>query len=117
MIDQRGVRPRLAEIAIEIETGRYLSYRVASIQSKGQIPNYESSAAKVYHSELGQRLANTGVQVMGLQGALREGSKYSRLRGRFARTYVTSAGTTIAAGTSEIQRGIIATRGLGLPRG
>ncbi len=115
--DRDGVRPRLAEIAIEIEAGRYLSYRVASIQAKGQIPNYESSAAKVYHSELGQRLANTGVQVMGLQGTLREGSKYARLRGRFARTYVTSAGTTIAAGTSEIQRGIIATRGLGLPRG
>ena len=36
---------------------------------------------------------------------------------RFARTYVTSVGTTIAAGTSEIQRGIIAGRGLGLPRG
>ncbi len=117
VIDQRGVRSRLAEIAIEIETGRYLSYRVASIQSKGQIPNYESSAAKVYHSELGQRLAGTGLQVMGLYGALCEGSKHSRLRGRFSRTYVTTVGITIAAGTSEIQRGIIATRGLGLPRG
>jgi alkylation response protein AidB-like acyl-CoA dehydrogenase len=117
VIDKRGVRPRLAEIAIEIETGRYLSYRVASIQAKGQIPNYESSAAKVYHSELGQRLAATGLQVMGLYGALREGSRQARLRGRFARTYVTSVGITIAAGTSEIQRSIIANRGLGLPRG
>ena len=115
--DGDGVRPRLAEIAIEIETGRYLSYRVASMQAREQIPNYESSAAKVYHSELGQRLARTGLQVMGLYGQLREGSKYSRLRGRFARTDVTSAGATIAAGTSEIMRGIIATRGLGLPRG
>ena len=87
------------------------------MQAREQIPNYESSAAKVYHSELGQRLARTGLQVMGLYGQLREGSKYARLRGRFARTYVTSAGATIAAGTSEIQRGIIATRGLGLPRG
>ena len=117
IIDQRGVRPRLAEIAIEIEVGRYLSYRVASIQARGQIPNYESSAAKVFHSELGQRLANRGVQIMGLSGQLREESKYARLRGRFARSYLTSVGATIAAGTSEIQRGIIATRGLGLPRG
>ena len=116
LIDEAGVRPRLAEAAIEIETGRLLSYRVASMQAKGHIPNYESSAAKVYHSELGQRLANTGVAVMGMQGALREESKYARLRGRFARTYVTSVGGTIAAGTSEIMRGIIATRGLGLPR-
>ena len=117
IIDQRGVRPRLAEIAIEIEVGRYLSYRVASIQAHGQIPNYESSAAKVFHSELGQRLADSGVQVMGLSGQLREESKHARLRGRFARTYLTSVGSTIAAGTSEIQRGIIAQRGLGLPRG
>jgi len=51
-----------------------------------------------------------------MQGALREDSRYARLRGRFARTYVTSVGATIAAGTSEIMRGIIATRGLGLPR-
>jgi alkylation response protein AidB-like acyl-CoA dehydrogenase len=117
VIDGRGVRTRLAETAIEIEAGRYLSYRVASMQAKGHIPNYESSASKVYQSELGQRLANTGVQIMGPYGALREESKHARLRGRFARTYVTSVGLTIAAGTSEIQRGIIAQRGLGLPRG
>ena len=114
--DGRQLRLRLADVAVEIETGRLLSYRVASMQAKGHIPNYESSAAKVYHSELGQRLANTGVAVMGMQGTLREDSKYARLRGRFARTYVTSVGNTIAAGTSEIMRGIIATRGLGLPR-
>ncbi len=112
-----GVRAKLAELAIENQVGRYLSYRVASMQSRGQIPNYESSAAKVYHSEYGQRLTNAGVQIMGLRGQLREGSKHARLRGRFARTYLTSIGLTIAAGTSEIMRNIIAQRGLGLSRG
>ena len=117
VVDQPGIRPRLAETAIEIEVGRYLSYRVASMQARSLIPNYESSAAKVYHSEAGQRLARTGLHIMGLYGPLREGSPHARLRGRFARTYVTSLGSTIAAGTSEIQRNIIAQRGLGLPRG
>ena len=56
------------------------------------------------------------VQIMGLYGILDEESKHARLRGRFARTYLTSIGSTIAAGTSEIQRGIIAQRGLGLSR-
>ncbi len=115
--DGDRVRLALADLAVENQVGRYLSYRVASMQSRGQIPNYESSAAKVYHSEYGQRLARTGLSIMGLHGQLREGSKHARLRGRFARTYVTSIGGTIAAGTSEIMRGIIANRGLGLPRG
>ncbi len=111
-----GTQAKLAELAIENQVGRYLSYRVASMQSRGQIPNYESSAAKVYHSEYGQRLAGAGLQIMGMHGTLREESKHARMRGRFARTYLTSIGSTIAAGTSEIQRGIIAQRGLGLSR-
>ena len=111
-----SVKAKLADLAIENQVGRYLSYRVASMQSRGQIPNYESSAAKVYHSEYGQRLAGAGLQIMGMRGTLREGSKHARMRGRFARTYLTSIGGTIAAGTSEIQRGIIAQRGLGLSR-
>jgi alkylation response protein AidB-like acyl-CoA dehydrogenase len=111
-----GVRPKLAEMSIEIEVGRYISYRVASIQARGQIPNYEASVAKVYHSELSQRLARLGVSVLGLYGQLEPDSKWSRLKGRFERTYITSLGATIAAGTSEVQRNVIATRGLGLPR-
>jgi alkylation response protein AidB-like acyl-CoA dehydrogenase len=114
---RNGVKAKLAELAIENQVGRYLSYRVASMQEHGQIPNYESSAAKVYHSEYAQRLAGAGLNIMGLYGALTDESKHTRLRGRFSRNYVTTLGTTIAAGTSEIQRGIIANRGLGLSRG
>jgi alkylation response protein AidB-like acyl-CoA dehydrogenase len=110
------IKLKVAELALENEVGRYLSYRVASMQERKQIPNYESSAAKVYHSEYGQRLARAGLHIMGLYGQLREGSKHARLRGRFARTYITSVGVTIAAGTSEVQRNIIAQRGLGLSR-
>jgi alkylation response protein AidB-like acyl-CoA dehydrogenase len=114
--DHETMRLKLADLALENQVGRYLSYRVASMQERSMIPNYESSAAKVYHSEYGQRLADAGLQIMGMYGQLREGSKYARLRGRFSRTYITSVGSTIAAGTSEIQRGIIAQRGLGLSR-
>jgi alkylation response protein AidB-like acyl-CoA dehydrogenase len=115
--DREATRMALADLAVGNEVGRYLSYRVANMQERGQIPNYESSAAKVYHSEYAQKLSGLGLNIMGMYGALREGSKYERLRGRFARTYVTSVGITIAAGTSEVQRNIIANRGLGLSRG
>jgi Acyl-CoA dehydrogenases len=115
--DRDATRMALADLAVENEVGRYLSYRVANMQERGQIPNYESSAAKVYHSEYAQKLSGLGLNIMGMYGTLREGSPHARLRGRFARTYVTSVGATIAAGTSEVQRNIIANRGLGLSRG
>src|SRR3989454_12012056 len=70
-----GFKAKLAELAIENQVGRHLSYRVASMQEHGQIPNYESSAAKVYHSEYGQRLARAGLNMMGLYGQLEEGSE------------------------------------------
>ena len=112
------VRNKLAELVIESDVGRYLSYRVASIQARGEVPNYESSAAKGYLSELAQRVAGAGVNIMGLAGQVRpESSKWADLQGAFTMSYMVSLGGTIAGGTSEIQRGIIAHRGLGLPRG
>ncbi len=118
LIADQMVRNRLADIAIETELGRFLSYRVATMQAKGQVPNMEASAAKVYLSELAQRLALAGVQIMGLYGQVRpETKKYARLRGEFTMTYMTSVGGTIAGGTSEIMRNVIAWRGLDLPRG
>jgi alkylation response protein AidB-like acyl-CoA dehydrogenase len=112
------VRNKLAELVIESDVGRYLSYRVASIQARGEVPNYESSAAKGYLSELAQRVAGAGVNIMGLAGQVRpESSKWAGLQGAFTMSYMVSLGGTIAGGTSEIQRGIIAQRGLGLPRG
>ena len=118
LIGETIVRNRLAEIAIETEMGRFLSYRVASIQARGEVPNMEASVAKVYNSELSQRLAGTGVEIMGLYGQVRpESKKWARLRGEFTMSYMMTLGISIAGGTSEIMRNIIAQRGLGLPRG
>ncbi len=111
------LRQKIADRWIEVEVSRNLAYRIASIQEAGKIPNYEASMGKVYSSELNVRLAHTGFQALQLFGQLYEASKWSKLRARFAlgtQTYLT---TTIGGGTSEIQRNIIATRGLGLPRG
>ncbi len=112
-----GVRYRLAEIGVEIEAGQNLCYHVASLQQAGKIPNYEASIAKLYSSELGQRLAATGMDLLGLYGQLHPHSKYAYLRGRIERYCQVAVAETIAGGTSEIMRAIIAIRGLGLPRG
>jgi len=110
------LRQRVAEMAIEIEIGRMLSYRVAWLQSKELPLGYMSSLVKLYHSELSQRLVNVAMQVLGLYGPLERGSKWAQLRGRIERLYLVTVSNTFGGGTSEIQRLIIATKGLGLPR-
>jgi len=111
------VRHKLAELRIEFEVGRLLAYRVAWVQAQGRIPNQEASMSKLFGSELQQRLARAGVEIMGLGGQLRPGSKWAPMAGRIADYYLGAVSTTIAAGTSEVMRNIIAIRGLGLPRG
>jgi alkylation response protein AidB-like acyl-CoA dehydrogenase len=111
----RTVRYELTDRMVEADVARMLSFRVVSLQAQGLIPNYEASVVKNYASELTQRIYNTAVKVLGLYGVLQ--SDDAPESGRYARGYIQSAGSTIAAGTSEIQRNIIAIRGLGLPRG
>jgi alkylation response protein AidB-like acyl-CoA dehydrogenase len=115
--DRPQLRNRIADRLIEVETGRSLSYRIASIQEAGGIPNYEASMAKLFFSELSTRVSFTGFEVLGLYAQLRNDDRLARLRGRFGLGTMTYLTTTIGGGTSEIQRNIIATRGLGLPRG
>ena len=110
-------RYRLAEIGIEFEVGRLLAYRVGWMQSKNMIPNVEASISKLFGTELQQRVARYGLNMLGLGGAVRPGSARAALQGRLERYYLSAASLTIAAGTSEIMRNIIAGRGLGLPRG
>ena len=110
------VRNKLAEMAIEVEVGRMLTYRAAWTQSKGLPASYEGPMSKLYTSELSQRLARTGMELLGLFGQLYGDSKYAWLHGAITRTYLASVGNTLLAGTSEIERNVIATIGLGLPR-
>ncbi|MBI4312207.1 MAG: acyl-CoA dehydrogenase family protein [Chloroflexi bacterium] len=111
------IAARLAEFQIEINVARMLSYRVAWMQSKGLIPNAEASESKLFASEMGQRMANFGTQLMGLHSQLDKGSLRAVYEGSAGRSYMLSVPGTIAGGSSEIQRNIIASRGLGLPRG
>ena len=110
------IRQRLAQLSIEIEVTRLLYYQLAHILHKGAIPNYQSSMQKTFATELTQRMTNVGMDILGLYGQLKEDSKWAKLRGEIEKYYRTSVVQTIVAGTSEIQRNIIAQRGLGLPR-
>ncbi len=109
-------RYELADRAIEVQVAIMLSHRVISVQLKGQMPVQEASITKLYCSELGQRIARTAIGLAGLYGQLGPESPWAPLVGRIERMYLIQVGATLAGGTSEIQRNIIATRGLGLPR-
>ena len=111
------VRNLLAERYIEAETARLLAYGVAWMQSQALVPNKEASMSKVFGSETLQRVTSTGMEILGLYGQLRPGDKWAPLKGRVPDNWMFSFSHTIAAGTSEVQRNIIASRGLGLPRG
>ncbi len=108
------LRYELSDRMVETEVARMLSYRVASMQARGLIPNYEASSLKLFSTELNQRIARTAIHVLGLYGQLK--GETAPNRGGWLATYLRSQAYTIEGGTSEIQRNIIAQRGLGLPR-
>jgi len=110
------LKQKLAELSVEIETGRLLAYRTAWLTSRGQLAAAEASMSKVYGTELLQRLAQVGMEILGLYCQLKEGSPWTKLKGRIEGLYLSCLGPTIAAGTSEIQRNIIAWYGLNMPR-
>jgi alkylation response protein AidB-like acyl-CoA dehydrogenase len=104
----------MPDLAIELEIGRLLAYRVAWQQSQGLVPNYEASMSKLFGTEWQQRMAQAAIRIAGLAaGAVDETDPFLA---RVQHQYLTSVSMTIAGGTSEIQRNIMATRGLGLPR-
>ncbi|MFO8010669.1 MAG: acyl-CoA dehydrogenase family protein [Dehalococcoidia bacterium] len=114
--EEAVVRHKLAQCQIELETWRQWAYWVAWLQSKGAHVPGESSAVKRFGSELMVKVSQIGLEVLGMYGPLKEGSKRARLYGRFAYASEHDLGMTIAGGTTEIQKNIIAWMELGLPR-
>ena len=111
------LRGEIADRYVEGHLARLFSYRVISMQLRGGIPNYEASMQKLFTDVLVQQIARTAMKTLGLYGQLWDAEDArTPLRARWSRGYVGCVAATIGGGTSEIQRNIIATRGLGLPR-
>lgn len=112
-----AVRQRIAELYIDIQLGRNLAYKIAWLQEKGGLVFAASAASesKVFGTELIQRIANFGTEIMGKYGQV-EDSRWSPLKGSLIDLYQQVMGYTISAGSNEIQRNLIAWVGLGLPR-
>jgi len=110
------IRQKLAEMAVEIEVSRMMCYRIAWMYSKNLHPNYEASMSLVFLSEMMRHIADVGMDIAGPYGELEWDSKWAPLRGKIERLCLNCLSIGVGGGTNEIQRNIIAQRGLGLPR-
>lgn len=112
------IRNKLAHLHVESQAVRLLTYRIVWLHStaKERDISYEVSMGRLSGSLFQQHVAAAAMDILGPYGQLDPSSKYAPLED-FRREYLWSLAATVGAGTSEIQRNIIATRGLGLPRG
>ena len=114
--DDPLIKDELAELAVENEVLRMMCYRIAWMYSKNLHPSYESSMSLLLSSELLRHTANVGMRVLGHYGELDQDSKWAVSKARVMRTYLSCISIGVGGGTNEIQRNIVAMRGLGLPR-
>jgi alkylation response protein AidB-like acyl-CoA dehydrogenase len=110
-------RQKIAQAQIEAHVFRLIGLRNLTRAQHGHAPGPEASVVKLYWSEMDKRLQETAVGVEGMYGALAPGSPLAIEDGRWQYGWMWAQAETIYAGSSEIQRNIIAERVLGLPRG
>ncbi|MET1003750.1 MAG: acyl-CoA dehydrogenase family protein [Acidimicrobiia bacterium] len=115
------IRQRIAQLATQAEVARVLGLRVvdASVKSErggGAPPTVESSIYKLFATEFSRRLASAAMDIGGPGSQLRVKTEEAPMAGRSESTYRYTVIDTIGGGASEIQKNIIARRGLGLPK-
>lgn len=110
------VRDRIGALAAEIEAARLLALQTAEAMQRGEVPVYQAAMSKVYGSELMERLAQSAFDLLGTGASLQPGPASALIDGRFEYAVRDALLYTIGGGTNEIQRTLIALRGLDLPR-
>ena len=105
------IRQKLAQSFLELEVFRLTNLRALSKMANSKVPGPEGSILKLYWSEMNQRMQQTAMETLGPYGQMKDIDD-----GRWVFNYLRSRGNTIEAGTSEIQRNIVAERVLGLPK-
>jgi alkylation response protein AidB-like acyl-CoA dehydrogenase len=115
-LDDPDVRARLGRAATELEVSRLLQRRSAWMAAEGVVPEAEGPMSKLFSSEALERSAQDLTEMMGADALRSYFDPTAPEGGRIEHMLRFSIGTTIYAGTSEVQRNIIAQRGLGLPR-
>ncbi|HSO95586.1 MAG TPA: acyl-CoA dehydrogenase [Acidimicrobiia bacterium] len=116
VLERAAVRDRLTRAVTDLHAGRLLSARMSDLATTGALPIVEGSMAKLFSSEALVRASAGLLDSVGAAGMLSSGAVGAPADGWVEVMHRHAQVTTIRAGTSEIQRTIIAERGLGLPR-
>ena len=116
LCDDPIVRNRMAALASEIEVGRQLMMHCAELAADGITPPEYGAMSKVFSGELMERFGEGALDIIGMRAALSEQMPGALDNGRFEQNLRHSLMWVISIGTNEIQRNLIAQRGLGLPR-
>jgi alkylation response protein AidB-like acyl-CoA dehydrogenase len=115
VIDKPWVQQNLARVFAKMQVLRLMNWKQAWAAEKGHPNMADSSAIKVFGSELGMEAYRALLEVTGCAGTLGDGSPGAVLQGRVESAYRNGLILTFGAGTNEIQRDIIAMAGLGMP--
>jgi alkylation response protein AidB-like acyl-CoA dehydrogenase len=109
-------RERIGALAADIEVGRQLMIHCAELAESGTTPPEMGAISKVFSGELMERFGEAALDILGPRAALSQGAPGALRHGRYEQNLRHSLMWVISIGTNEIQRSLIAQRGLGLPR-
>jgi alkylation response protein AidB-like acyl-CoA dehydrogenase len=109
-------RDRLMKLQARALSMKHHGMRMLTCNLKGESPGVAGLIVKLQNCQLNFDMAALAIDVMGELGALYDHSKYERERGYWQAFSIFSLGLIIGGGTAQIQKNIIAERGLGLPR-
>jgi len=110
------IRQRLVELESRLLASEYTGYRLLTMQARGEEQGLAGMVMKLFTTQLGYDVSQTAMNVLGDRGALARGDLNTPDMGMFSYAYMWALGVLIAGGTANIQRNIIAERGLGMPR-
>jgi len=116
LAERPEVRAKIADLYCRYQAARLLNYRAISMQAKGQVPSIEGSIARVHNTLLEQLAGQVGLEILGPSGQIMQGDPQAPVDGRIERQWIHEIAATIAAGAIEVQKNIIAQRGLSLPK-
>jgi hypothetical protein len=116
LYDDPLVQQSLAQLAIEVNILRLFTHRINWMVDSGMNPAWTGAESKIWEAETSQRVANKGMEILGLSCQLEPGSKWAPIKGRVELGYRETVVRTFGGGSDEMMRSVIATIAMGLPR-